>query len=93
MTTVPVICSKCNVVIRLEQSATAAPGDVSHGFCRPCYDEFMAELRKRPKPQPAPVAAVVLVLLVWLPLVFGGPATSSVACGVAGWPPCGEVRP
>lgn len=94
MTTVPVVCMKCGVVVRLEQSETAAPGSVSHGYCRPCFEKRMEEIRNLPKPQPPPASvAVMLVLLVWLPLVFGGPATSSVACGVAGWPPCGEVRP
>lgn len=55
MTTVPVVCMKCGVVVRTEQSETAAPGSVSHSYCRPCFDKFMAELKERPKPQPKEV--------------------------------------
>lgn len=87
---IEIVCAWCGKRIGEKQADNLPPGSVSHGICPDCYKKQMEQL---PKPQPAPVAAVMLALLVWLPLVFGGPATSSVACGVADWPPCGEVQP
>lgn len=88
---IKVVCAWCGKRIGEKQADNLPLGSVSHGICPDCYKKQLEQL---PKPQPPPASvAVMLVLLVWLPLVFGGPATSSVACGVAGWPPCGEVRP
>lgn len=86
---IKVVCAWCKEEMGTKQADNLPEGSVTHGICPGCYKKQLEQL---PKPQPAK-ASVMLALLLWLPLVFGGPATSSVACGVAGWPPCGEVQP